>query len=173
MKKLILLAVVVLGFAATSFAQPVSATASATATIKAALAITKIVDLNFGSIYIPGYIGTVTIDAVAAGTRTFNPNTNSGSGTGAAAKFAIDGVFGNNPTVGFPPTLTLTSGANTMVVTLACKNSSAGSIATGGTVTLDINGKADIYIGGELAMIANQPVGIYKDLTHLTVTVNY
>lgn len=175
MKKLVILAVVILGFAATSFAQyPLTATASATATIKEALTISKIVDLNFGNIFIPLAAGTVTIEATAEGTRDLGGLT--GSGTGAAAKFAIDGTYGTNPKATFlPGPFLLTCGTYTMSFTPTYQDANGTTIISGvgagSGITLDAYGKATLYIGGALSVGSGQHAGIYKNLTALSVTI--
>jgi hypothetical protein len=166
MKKLVILAVVLLGFAATSFAQ-VSATATATANIQTSLSISKSVDLNFGNIYSPvNGGGTVTLAASSAVTRAASANVVLGTGNGSAAKFQITGLPNTNPHVSWSLNpITLTSGVNTMSVTL--------SSSTGGTIALDASGNATLYIGGVLTLAQNQAVGYYTNNSDLTITTNY
>lgn len=168
MKKLVILAVVLLGFAATSFAQ-LSATANAYANIQASLSISKTADLNFGNIYSPVVAGggTVAVAANSAGTRTVASGTVVlGTGSGASAKFTINGLPSTAPHIALTSNpITLTSGTNTMTVTLTSSE--------GGTIALGAGGSAVLYIGGVLTLAQNQAVGYYTNNTDLIVTTNY
>lgn len=173
MKKLIVLAVVILGFTATSFAQ-LSATASITANILPVISIQKINDLNFGNIYTPSAAGTVEVLAQETPNRKALPTEMIlGSGSGEAAKFTLTGVGSGiaNHLVSFPNTpITLSSGSNTMNVVLTAYT--AGGTVPAGTITIDPSGLATFYIGGTLHINANQPFGSYKNTTDFIVTVN-
>ncbi|MCX6259282.1 MAG: DUF4402 domain-containing protein, partial [Bacteroidia bacterium] len=69
LKKLISFAVILTAFSAVTFAQPGAfATATATATIVAPIAITKTVDMNFGNVAVGITAGTVVL--TPAGTRS-------------------------------------------------------------------------------------------------------
>lgn len=169
MKKLILLAVVILGFTATSFAQ-LSATASITANILTLVSIQKVNDLSFGNIYTPSSAGTVVVLAQETPNREASSGLILGTGSGQAAKFTLTGVDSGIAThlVSFPNTpISLSSGSNTMNVVLTALPGTNPR-----TITIDTSGLATFYIGGTLHINANQPYGNYKNITDFVVTVN-
>jgi len=106
--KLFALAVVILGFSVTSFAQPLIATATSTGTLVAAISITHTgTDMSFGNI-VAGVAGTVVL--VPAGTRSVG----SGSltlvgGVVTAAQFTVTGTAGSNYTITLPGTVVVTN----------------------------------------------------------------
>jgi len=164
MKKLLALAVVILGFTAVSFGQ-VSDIATASATIVGPIAITKTADLNFGNLAVNTNAGTAVITADAAQTVSTTGGVTKVAGVPPTnAQFTVTGVAGYGFTISVPASVVLNSGANNMTLTLASTPSSP-SILTGGTAT--------IYVGGSLAVGASQPSGTYKNTTDLKVTVNY
>ncbi len=168
MKNLILVAVLLLTVSALSFAQPnVSATATATGTIIAPIAIAKNVDMNFGNIVAGAAIGTVVL--VPAGTRSatggaFLPSTLPGTVT--AASFTVTGSTTYTYAITLPAAATtVTSGANTMTVDTWTSTPTVTGILTGGTQTLTV--------GGTLHVGASQAAGTYLSATPFTVTVAY
>lgn len=169
MKQLILLAVVILGFTATSFAQ-LSATASVSATIQTAITITKVNDLNFGNIYTPKIKGNVEIKAQELPNST-PTNVILGPGIGQSAKFVISGTPADKITVSLPYDLNLGifAGTNVMSVDITPLNLTP----TTNQITLDASGLATIYVGGTLHVEANQPAGLYTNTTGLVVNIQY
>jgi hypothetical protein len=172
MKKLVFLAVVLIGFAATSLAQSASATANASANIQSALSITKNYDLSFGNIFVPAGTttgGNVSLAATAAGTRTATATTGAvvlAPGAGSAAKFTIAAL----PTTGY--TFSVPPGAITLTNTGALGGTMTFTLSTSPlSVTTDASGSAVFYVGGNLTVAANQNVGYYSNTTDLTVTV--
>jgi hypothetical protein len=165
MKKLIVIAIALLGFSAASFAQ-VSASASTSATIITPIAITKSVDMNFGNVAVsPTTPGTVVLPTSGSRTKTGGVTLPVTSGTVAAAKFTVTGLAASTYSITLPGTITLTSGSNTMTVGTFTSTPSASGVLTGGT--------QDILVGATLNVAAAQAAGSYTNASDLTVTVNY
>jgi hypothetical protein len=170
--KILTLAIVTLGFTATSFAQTsynprVSATATATATIITPISIEKKVDLNFGNVVANSTGGTVTI--ATDNTPTYNKvAAPSIPGTRSAASFEVKGFAGVTYSIELPKTITLTKdgGKETMTVDNFVSNPS-------GTGLLSASGSQTVNVGATLNVAANQVAGTYKNTTDLKVTVNY
>jgi len=170
--KILTLAIVTLGFTATSFAQTsynpkVSATATATATIITPISIEKKVDLNFGNIVANSTGGTVTIatDNTPKYNKVAAPSI---PGTRSAASFEVKGFAGVTYSIELPKTITLTKdgGKETMTVDNFVSNPS-------GTGSLSASGSQTVNVGATLNVAANQVAGTYKNTTDLKVTVNY
>jgi Domain of unknown function (DUF4402) len=172
MKKLTLLIAILLvvGFSTNAFAQPnVSATATATGTIIAPIAISKTVDMNFGNIVAGAALGTVVLTPAGARSVTggaFLPTSLPGSP--AAASFTVTGATGFTYAIQLPAAATtVTSGGNTMTVDTW---TSTPTVATGGSLA---GGTQTITVGATLNVGANQAAGTYVSGTPFTVTVHY
>jgi hypothetical protein len=170
MKKIIILFVVLGGFAASSFGQA-TATATSTATIVTPISIGKDVDMNFGNVAVKA-AGTVVLPANSAPTRTYTggitfPNV---TGTVAAAQFTVSGQNDYTYSISLPSTLTLTraSGTETMVVDNFV---STPTVTDAGT--LSGTGSQILYVGATLNVGAAQAAGVYQNPTGFNVTVNY
>lgn len=170
MKKIIILFVVLGGFAVSSFGQA-TATATSTATIVTPISIAKDVDMNFGNVAVKA-AGTVVLPASSAPTRTFTggitlPNV---TGTVAAAQFTVSGQNNYTYAITLPSTLTLTraSGSETMVVDNFV---STPTVAAAGT--LSGTGSQTLYVGATLNVGAAQAAGVYENAAGFNVTVNY
>ena len=176
MKNLIAIAIVLLAVTTTSFAQTASSTANATAsaTVVGINTLTKNADLNFGSILSTFTAGNVVMDATStAAISSYGVST----GNGVAAKFTITGTD-VNPKLTWPATVSLVgsgaalSGA-AMTLTLACKEEGISTaLVIGAPITLTAGGSAVVYLGGSLAVNANQKAGPYASAA-FPVTVNY
>ena len=167
MKNLILVAVLLLTVSALSFAQPtVSATATATGTIIAPIAISKTADMNFGNIVSGAALGTVVLTPAGVRSKTggvFLPGT---AGTVAAASFTVTGAIGFTYAITLPAAATtVTSGGNTMTVDTWTSTPTVTGTLAGGTQTLTV--------GGTLHVGASQAAGTYVSGTAFTVTVAY
>ena len=169
MKKLLLSAIVILGFSAFSFGQ---ATANASATIIRPITISKIGDLSFGNIS-AGVAGTVTLDP-ATGNRTAStgvvlPPTQ--TGTVSLADFTVSGEGGSLYTITLPSSdQSITSGANS--ITLNTCTSSLGSTNIGTlSSTIGNAGTQDVKVGATLNLLTTTATGSYTGT--FSVTVNY
>ena len=170
--KIFSLAIAIIGFSATSFAQNgVSATATATSNIIAPIAITNNANMNFGNIAVlSNEAGTVVLAPAGGRTRTGGVTLPSNNGTVAAAQFTITGATGYTYAVTLPsdPT-TVTSGINNMTVN-AFTSTTDGTGTLTGTLT---GGSSILKVGATLNVGAGQAAGTYISETPFTVTVNY
>ena len=167
MKKVLVLAIVVLGFAASSFAQ-VTATASTTATIITPIAITKTVDMNFGNIAVsPTIAGTVVLPTTGARTLTGGVTLPVVTGTVTAASFNVIGEGTSTYSITLPTTAITLNGvpSGTMTVQSFVSNPAGTGTLTAGAQT--------IKVGATLNVGAAQAAGIYSNAAGLFVTVNY
>lgn len=166
MKKLLALAVVILGFTAVSFGQ-VSATATASGTIVSPIAIANNGDLNFGNVAVSATAGKVIL--APAGTRTVTGGVTLPAvpGTVTAAHFKVTGSQNYTYAITLPSTpTTVTSGSNTMTVDAFTSTPTT-------TGTLDGSGTQTVDIGATLNVGSAQNAGTYLSATPFTVTVNY
>lgn len=168
MKKLLAIAIVILGVSSNLFAlTPVDATAKASATIIGPITIAKTSDLNFGNLAVNGATaGTAILTATATPTVT----TTGGvvvvaGGTTTSAQFTVTGVATYGYTISRPATVTLSDGAShDMVLTLT---------SLPATSSIPASGSETLIVGGTLAVGATQAAGVYSNTTDLKVTVNY
>ena len=166
MKKLLVLAIMLFAFTASTFAQ-VTASATSTATIVAPIGITKTVDMNFGNIAVSG-AGTVVMDPASTRTTTGAITLPAITGTVAAASFDVTGNDGYTYTITLPTTdytITRVAGTETMIVNTFTSNPNGTGTLTGGTETLNV--------GATLNISAGQVGGVYTNATGFDVTVNY
>jgi hypothetical protein len=158
MKKLLLVAVLLLIVSALSFAQ--STTANITATVNATLSIARLTDLAIGNV---AQGGTVTILSKSA----------------AAASFQVAGAVSALTTITITFPSDLTSGANTLPFTgqIPTYNTVAGFAAstafgalTGGQTTSSGTGALFVYVGGGVTAGASQAAGSYSGTITAAVT---
>ena len=159
--KIFSLAIAIIGFSATSFAQ--SATATATSTIVTPIAIAKTVDMNFGNVAVFGSAGTVVLAPAGTRSATGGVTLPATSGTVAPAQFTVTGESGYTYSVTLPVSNTVKFGSNTMTVNTFVSNTT-GKL-TGGTEILKV--------GATLNVGASQAAGTYISEAPFTVTVNY
>ncbi|MBB4612142.1 DUF4402 domain-containing protein [Novosphingobium taihuense] len=173
MKKLLASAAVAAGLLAggSAFAQAAntsSATASGSVTIVRPLTITKNSDLAFGRIVRPrtGGTGTVTL-ANTGNTVVAASGAVALASTTSRAQFTVDGEGGQSVTASIPSSVNLTSGTNTIAVTLLPDFGStvtlSGALAAAGSSTLNV--------GGSFSLPDTQATGAYTG--NFTVTVTY
>lgn len=169
--KLFALAIVILGFSATSFGQ-LSATATASAAIVSSLDITKKVDMNFGSIAGTA-AGTVTLPVTGA--RTPSAGLTLPGTTFAPASFEVTGAKGTTYNISIPTAAisTTTNPAGATAMTIDTWVSSPVTTSGTGTGVIDLTtGKQTITVGATLHVGANQTPGQYVT-NGFDVTVNY
>jgi hypothetical protein len=158
------------GIGAVSLANAASASASASATVVTPIAIVASANLAFGS-FAPGTGGTVTVDT--GGARAASGPILTGAAPSSAARFNITGQAGLTYSIGHSGTTVLANGANTMTLTkfsdLAGVNGTSGSATSG---TLDGSGAQSLFVGGTLAVAANQVAGLYNGTVIATVEYN-
>ncbi|MDD4492481.1 MAG: DUF4402 domain-containing protein [Bacteroidales bacterium] len=165
--KIFSIALVSLGFSATSFAQNgVSATATATSNIIAPIAITKNVDMNFGNVAVlSNEAGTVVLAPAGGRTRTGGVTLPSNNGTVAAAQFTVTGQANYTYAITLPNSINVVFGTNNMTVDqFTCNYPTKIATLTSGTSTLNV--------GATLNVNANQAAGTYVS-GEFEVSVNY
>ncbi len=126
MKKILAFSVVLIAFSAGMFAQSTDTEqTTATATIVGPLALTKVSDMNFGTIAVTGTAGTVVLGTdnsrTAVGPALVPP------AAGVAASFTVAGEANRTFAITLPAdgTVSLTGGANTMAVNTFVHNAGA------------------------------------------------
>lgn len=132
-----------------------SASASATIKVIQPIAISKTLDMAFGTL-VRG-AGTVTISN--AGVRTAGGGTTAlGSTSASQAQFSITGEGAQSISVTVPATFSMTSGANSLTVTTT--NDMTGS-ASAQTLSgsLGSQGSLTVNVGGSVPLTATTPTG--------------
>jgi hypothetical protein len=168
MKKLLLLAIVVLGISAVSFGQDKTTLTgnNASATIIETLALTKVGtnELKFGTIGSPKQAAVITLDAATAsrtGTADIVGN------DGQTPEFQIKGEKNTTVTITLPTSLTISSDVNTMTVTVW-----KSDISDLANVGLGAGGQKNFKVGAQLNLNANQPAGTYTATYDVIVGYN-
>jgi hypothetical protein len=150
--------------------QAAQASANATGTVVAPIAIVSTADLVFGR-FAPGTGGTVTISN--SGVRSASGAVLMSGGTPGAARFNITGEASSTYSITHSGSATLTSGANSMI--LAKTSDLTGANVTTGNVTagtLDAGGAQSLFVGGTLTVGAAQAPGVYTGTVIATVEYN-
>ena len=160
--------------ATTAFASPAFAAVTASATAEARglvlqpLTLTKVDDLDFGTVLASAIAGTVTIDADTGNRTSGGGVTQVASNNGKRALFAGAGTANQvvNLTLS-PPTgsvlVSTTNPADTIVVSnFVLQNGNANSLNIGAS------GAFQVGVGGTFAIAASQPNGFYKANFNLT-----
>lgn len=163
------LAIIMIGFSASSFAQSTatSAATSATATIVAPITISAGSTMSFGDVVKSTAGGTVILST--AGGRTpsgvsFSPTS---TGSPAASSFTVNGEAAYTYAITLPAsdvTLTKVAGTETMTVNGFTSN-------PGTTGLLDGTGAQTLLVGATLNVGAAQVAGVYSGT--YTVKVDY
>jgi len=166
MKKILTFSVMLIAFSAGVFAQSTDTEQTiATATIVGPLTLTKVSDMDFGTIAVTGTAGTVVLGTdnsrTAVGPALVPP------AAGVAASFTVAGEASRTFAITLPAnsTVSLVSGANTMAANIFVHNAGANP-------ALDIAGAAAFTVGATLSVAANQAAGNYTSAT-FPVTISY
>ena len=168
MTKFLALAIVMLAFTVSTFAQ-VSATATATANIVTPIAIANAANMDFGNLAVNASPGTVILSAAAVPTRTPSGGvTLMTGGTVTSARFTVTGLAGATYAITLPAdgVVSLTGPGAPMAANsfVSSPTVAAGGVLTGGTEIL--------YVGATLSVAGGQTTGTYTSAA-FTVTVNY
>ena len=143
---------------------PVTATASAFATIVLPIAITKDVDLSFGNIAAGALAGTVVLAPDGARTAT-GVRLPTVPGVVTAARFTVNGTPGANYTITLPVSVSISRVGGTapaMTIATFIEDAETHVLTTpGGTQTFNV--------GATLHVLANQPAGTYEGTFNVTV----
>lgn len=172
--KLFALAVVILGFSATSFGQ----TAKAHAEIVTALGLQHLSnDLVFGKIVASGSIGTVIIPGKVAAAAISGAGATAVSGTTVtAADFKVVGADGQKFKISLPSSVSVIDGAGLgepmLVNAFTSDVASAGNPVTGDASSTLTGTERTFYVGATLNVGINQAVGVYTSTT-FPVTIQY
>jgi hypothetical protein len=182
MKKLILLAVVILGFAAFSNAQTaanagafarieVPSTGGGGGGVNVPQSIGYVADMNFGIItntLSAGTSGTITLSPTGSLSIPTGANLAHPTMSGAPAEFLIKGATPGSITITYPATLQLTGEGAPLTLTLT------PDVIHNSACWVDVAGTTDkkLKIGGTLSIPANAHGG-YSSGTGLTVTVTH
>lgn len=171
MTKLSIAALALAISAATGSAIAAQATASSTAGVITPIAITKGADMSFGNFAASATPGTVTLSPNNA--LAFTGGIVAAGGSPAAARFDVTGTGTMTYSIAFTGSSTaLTSGSDTMTFT-RISDTSASAITSGNVTTGALTaGAQSIYVGGQLAVAANQPAGTYTGSVIATVEYN-
>jgi hypothetical protein len=172
MLKSLVIAIFFVGLVSTSYAQK-AVTAPASAEILQDLVITldgTLSAINFGR------VSSTTPGPVVLAPQSAAANANTGSVTNVA-RFNFVGADGG-VTVFYDPTVTLTSGSNTMTMTTSiigdavqANRATAGPVASGSTVTL-VSNEYFIWVGGSLPALTAQALGTYVGTFNLSAEYN-
>jgi hypothetical protein len=149
--------------ASPAVAQQASATAEARGVVLSPLTLTKVTDLDFGTVAATAALGTVSVNA-DTGIRTV-----SGGVVAVPSAFSrgrFDGLAQAATTVQLslvPPTGNiLVSGSNSVGV------SNMGFDSAGAVRVVPAGGSFTAYVGADFAIAANQPNGTYTALFQVT-----
>jgi hypothetical protein len=172
-KSTLLLAVLVVLITGNMQAQVANANVGATATVMTALTITKNTDVAFGN------LGATTPGAVYLNPTSSGTNAYVGT-TAALGTVTIAGANTQSIRLGWPASISLTSGGNSMTYTLEVNGSNTGSKAasslslTGGyvSVTTSAAGAYNLWVGGSLGTLSGQATGTYTGTANFTVEYN-
>lgn len=164
------LAAVTLAIFGAGHAMAANATATSTSTVITPIVINNTANLSFGSIAAGATTGTVTVSP--NGTRAVGGGAVAAGGVSTAAQFNVTGQTGLTYGIDFAGTSpSLTSGSDTMVFT-TISDVTASAITTGNVSAGTLTGGAQtIFVGGSLAVGANQNAGTYTGT--ISVAVNY
>ncbi len=131
-----------------------------TARLIGGIQLTKTADLSFGDLVPGATAGTVRV--ATGGARTRTGGVTLAAGTVSQATLTVQGQRNKSYTITVPPSVTVTSGANSMTV---------GSIITAPTSpnTLPNSGTRALRVGATLNVLPNQPSGTYSSTFDVTV----
>ena len=163
-RRIALFLVVLSLFSVAAFGQASdTATANATARVVTPISITKLTDLNFGSLIAGPVAGTVVVDP--AGIRTATGGATLVNSPFGAATFDVTGEPLTPYTITLPNAIAIVHTTNntfSMVVNTFTSNPS-------GTGTLSALGAQQLNVGATLQVGANQPSGEYTGTFDVTV----
>lgn len=160
--KLFAISIVLISFAASSFAQ-VTATANASAIVIAPITISATRALDFGSLAVNATDGSIALSTASA------PTPGGGvtliGGTPTSAIFRVTGTGSESFSFSLPASILLSDGATHTMLVDAFVHNAPANIPGAGTV--------DINVGATLNVTGGQTPGTYTNTTTLTATVNY
>ena len=150
----------------TALAVPATSDADGRALILVPLTLTKITDLDFGTVVPSALSGVVSINAVTGARSVAGGVTGASSDAGNRATFGGAGSANQQVLVTVDPPLALTSGTGDTVAVLGMPLDGPS------TRSVDPDSRAFfVGVGGTLLIEADQPEGEYS--ADFTVTANY
>lgn len=166
--KFFTLAIAILGFTATSFAQSNTSqvTSNAGATIISPISLTKgDAELHFGKIV--GVLGTVTVDPANVRTSSNAASFTFGMDDHTVAKFNVSGNLNSTYAITVPTgdVEIAETGGQKMIVNAFTPSKTTGTLATG-------TGTDTFTVGATLNVTAGQAVGEYTGTYLVTVAYN-
>lgn len=165
MRKSLIAATIAATAAAPALAAPLPATrdAGGKALILIPLTLTKVNDLDFGTVIPSSASGTISIAADGSGQGVTGGVTPVPSGPGSRAVFAGAGSAGQQVLIFLAPPANLTDGAgHNMPISLSLENS---------RVNIDSTRAFSVGVGGTVTVAPNQAEGVYTGL--FTVLAQY
>jgi hypothetical protein len=165
--KMIAAAMLLAGFGTNAIAQSTDY-GTATAVLVIPISIAKTADMHFGTLAASATAGTAVLSYANTTVATGGVSKPAGGIVPTTASFTVTGQATSGFSIAFPASITLTSGANTMLVNIVSESATASTLVAGSKI---------LKFGGTLNVAANQPAGTYLndevDATGLYVTVNY
>lgn len=153
--------------ATTASAAPVSAPSNGKAIILIPLKLTKVQDLDFGTVVSSASSGTVTIDATSGARSSSGGVTEVTSAPGAAAQFDFAGTANQQVNFSISSTpATLDDGVGDSITVSALTLSTTTATVDPTTLTVQVG------VGGTVTVAANQPDGLYSNTFDVTADYN-
>ena len=167
MYKFLMIPIVLIGLTIDALGQS-SASATATATLVAPIAIVQVEDMNFGNAAVTDEAGTVILATDGSRTVTDGVTLPATEGTVTAAQFTVTGEEDYTYDITLPAShiITRVAGAETMTVDAFTSDPTV----LAGVLTL---GTETVNVGATLNVSASQVAGTYTNATGFEVTVNY
>ena len=142
--------------------QTATAGATASATIVKPITILNSTPLAFGLLSPTSLAGTVTLTPASTTLRSAENVTLLGTLPVTSAAYAITGETGALYGISIPATISLTGAGDPMVITTTQSKTATGNVM--------VAGDNPLYVGGTLAVAANQAAGAYSATYNVTVT---
>ena len=157
-------------FASPAYAQVVTdtETAQARGLVLLPLTLTRVDDLDFGTVLASPVAGSVTINSDSGLRSVAGGVTAVASNPGQRALFAGAGTANQDVDLTLAAPAFLVSGANVIAVTSMSFDAGGGAATTR---TINATGAFQIGVGGQFAIAANQPNGLYT--ANFSVTAEY
>jgi hypothetical protein len=149
-----------------ALAQQASATAEARGVVLQPLTLARIQDLDFGTVVGSAVAGTVSIDADTGARSVTGGVTGVPSFPGDRALFQGAGTSGQDVVLALnAPTLLISTSNPLDTITVNSMVLDAGNATTR---TIGVTGIFQVGVGGDFAIAANQPAGLYTANFDLT-----
>ena len=149
-----------------ALAQQASATAEARGVVLQPLTLARIQDLDFGTVVGSAVAGTVSIDADTGARSVTGGVTGVPSFPGDRALFQGAGTAGQDVVLALnAPTLLISTSNPLDTITVNSMVLDAGNATTR---TIGVTGIFQVGVGGDFAIAANQPAGLYTANFDLT-----